>query len=134
MDINFERGAEIGRESRSLPANHYRLIRLLFSRNQNDTLFVPIRSMQYLGVIDREEVLFVDGQGPRMIELCWRDFQSGEREDLRKPVTYSCVYYHAKSREIMFRLQSEFFKALELIEQRQPKSGVATVTPLEHGE
>ena len=132
MDISFERGPEIGREARTLPADHYRLIRLLFSRNQSDTLFVPIRSMQYLGIIDREEIAFVDGQGPRLIELCWRDFRSGEREDLRTPVTYTCIYYDAKGREIMHRLQNEFFKALELMEQRQPKKpGGGTVTPLD---
>jgi len=132
MDIHFGRGPEIGRESRTLPAGHYRLIHLLFSRKQDDSLFVPIRTMQYLGIIDREEVAFVDGQGPRMIEISWRDFQSGERKDLRAPVTYTCVYYDEKGREIMARLQNEFFKALELIENRQPKPDEgATVTPLE---
>ena len=131
MDISFERGPEIEREPRTLPADHYRLIRLLFGRSQNDSLFVPIRSIQYLGIIDREEVAFIDGQGPRIIELSWCDFQSNQREDLHMPVTYSCVYYHAKGREIMHRMQREFFKALELMEQRQPKSGGATITPLE---
>ena len=131
MDISFERGAETGRESRSLPADHYRLIRLLFSRNKYDTLFVPIRSMQYLGIIDQEEVAFVDGQGPRLIEIAWHDFQSGERDDLRTPVAYTCIYYHKRGQEIMHRLQREFCKALQLLEQRQPKSGGATVIPLE---
>ena len=132
MDINFERGPEIERELRTLPADHYRLIRLLFKHAHSDSLFVPIRSMQYLGIIDREEVVFVDGQGPRIIQVSWRDFQASERADLRAPVAYTCVYYDTKNREIMARLQSEFFKALELIEGRQPKSGGAgTVTPLQ---
>ena len=104
MDINFERGPEIDRELRTLPADHYRLIRLLFKREHNDSLFVPIRAMQYLGIIDREEVVFVDGQGPRIIQVSWRDFQARERDDLRAPVTYTCIYYDTKSREIMARL------------------------------
>ena len=130
MDIRFERGPELRRELRTLPADHYRLIRLLLSREQNGTLFVPIRSMQYLGIIDLEEVAFVDGQGPRMIELSWRDFRPGERKNLDAPVTYTCVHYNANSSDIMSRLQSEFLKALALMAQRQQKTASATVTPL----
>ena len=131
MDICFERGFEIGREQRTLPAEHYRMIHLLFTRKEGDSLFVPIRTMQYLGIIDRDEIVFIDGLGPRVIELSWRDFQPGEREDLRAPVTYTCVYYDEKGREIMNRLQNEFFKALELLEERQPGTDGATVTHLE---
>ena len=131
MDISFQRGPEIGREERTLPADHYRLIRLLFNREQSDSLFVPIRSIQYLGIIDREEIAFVDGHGPRIIELSWRDFRPGERDDLRAPVTYTCVYYDEKGCKIMGRLQGEFFKALQLLEQRRPKSEGATITSLD---
>jgi hypothetical protein len=135
MDISFERGSEIERELRTVPAEHYRIIHLLFTRKESDSLFVPIRTMQYLGIIDRDEIVFVDGQRPRMIELSWRDFQSGEREDLRAPVTYTCVYYDERGREIMNRLQGEFFKALELMQDRQHKPADATITPFErHGE
>ena len=130
MDISFIRGPEIGREQHSLPADHYRLIRLLFNRNQNETLFVPIRTIQYLGIIDRAEVVFVDGQGPRLIELAWCEFQSSGRNDLRMPVTYTRVFYHTKGLELMPRLQQEFFNALKLLEQRQPKHVGGTVTEL----
>lgn len=121
MQISFERGTEVGRERRTLPADHYRLIRLLYSRQRQSTLFVPIRSMQYLGLIDQEEVAFVDGQGPRRIEISWCDFKPSERDNLLAPIGYSCVYYDEKGREIMSRLQTEFFKALEIIADRQPK-------------
>lgn len=133
MEIRFERGPEIEREQRTLPAAHYRLIRLLFSRGQSGNLFVPIRSMQYLGVLDREEIVFVDGQGARVIELAWRDFQAGERTDLQAPVSYTCVYYLSKGRAIMPRLQREFCKALELMESRLPKQPSETVTPIKRG-
>ena len=131
MDISFERASEIGRELRTLPAEHYRVIHLLFTRKEGDSLFVPIRTMQYLGIIDRDEIIFIDGLGPRVIKLSWCDFQPSEREDLRAPVTYTCVYYDEKGREIMNRLQNEFFKALELMEQRQPGTDGATVTHLD---
>ncbi|MCP5416062.1 MAG: hypothetical protein H6965_03105 [Chromatiaceae bacterium] len=132
MDISFKRGPEISRETRALPADHYRLIRLLFHRNKRDSLFVPIRSMQYLGIIDREEVVFVDGLGIRVIELAWRDFKPGERDDLQVPVSYTCIHYRSGRREILPRLQSEFFKALKLLEQRQPSTGGGSVTHLRH--
>lgn len=131
MQLTFERGREIGREVRQLPAEHYRKILLLFSRSAGSTLFVPIRSMQYLAIVDPEEVVFVDGQGPRTIELSWRDFHPGEREDLRAPVSYTCIYYEEKGRAGMGRLQGEFLKALDLLEHRRPRAeGSATVTPL----
>lgn len=132
MKLSFERGEEIDREIRQLPAEYYRKILLLFSRSSGSDLFVPIRSMQYLAIVDQEEIVFVDGQGPRTIELAWRDFHPGEREDLRSPVTYTCVYYEDKGRRSMGRLQGEFLKALDLLEHRQLRSeGAATVTRLD---
>jgi hypothetical protein len=131
MDLNFTRGDEVGRECRTMPSELYNKVHLLFTRLGGENLFVPIRSMQYLAVIDNEEIVFIDGQGPRSIELAWCEFQTGEREDLRAPVAYTCIYYAEKGREVMSRLQSEFLKALELIQDRQPKSEGATITPIE---
>jgi hypothetical protein len=130
MELNFTRGDEIGREERTIPADLYNKFHLMLARGGGDHLLVPIRSMQYLAAIDNEEIVFVDGQGPRTIELAWRDFHAGDREDLRAPVSYTCVYYHEKGQQITGRLQSEFLKALELMESRQPRSEGATVTPL----
>jgi hypothetical protein len=130
MNISFERGPELAREQCTLPAEYYRKIRLLFARAEQDSLFVPIRSMQYLGIIDSQEVVFIDGQGPRIIELSWCDFQTQEREDLRAPVGYTCIFYEEKGRRSFLRLQAEFLKALAIIEERQPKPDAASVTAL----
>lgn len=131
MQLSFERGKEIEREIRQLPAEYYRKLLLLYSRSRCAHLFVPIRSMQYLGIVDEEEVVFVDGQGSRTIELAWCDFHPGEREDLRTPVSYTCVYYEPKGLDTMGRLQGEFLRALDLLENRQPRTeGSATVTRL----
>jgi hypothetical protein len=132
MELSFERGEEIDREDRQLPAGYYRKILLLFSRSGQEHLFVPIRSMQYLAILDQEEIVFIDGQRPRNIELAWCDFHRGEREDLRAPVTYTCVYYENKGRSNMGRLQGEFLKALEKLELRQPRATeAASVTRLD---
>jgi hypothetical protein len=130
MELKFSRGEELGREQRTISPDLYNKIRLLFARISAQHLFVPIRSMQYLAAIDSEEIVFVDGQGPRAIEVSWRDFQAGERQDLRAPVAYTCIYYDEKGRKIMNRLQSEFLKALQLMEARQPKTDGATIIPI----
>ena len=130
MDVSLTRGDELRREERQLPAELYNRILLLFSRRQKGSLFVPIRSMQYLAIIDADEIVFVDGQGPRVIELAWQRFRSGEREDLHAPVSYECVYYDDKGVETMQRLQGELFKALEIIEKRSPRPAGATVTSI----
>ncbi len=135
MKVSFARGKELVREERRLPAKLYNRIRLLFNRTDVDNLFIPIRSMQYLAVVDNEEIVFVDGQGPRNIELSWQGFRVSDRDDLVSPIAYQCVYYTEGSRRIMNRLQAEFFKALELLERRSPGSeGQATVTPIRRGD
>lgn len=130
MDVSFQRDEEIRRESRQLPAGLYKIVKILLSRNSPDNLFVPIRAMQYLAVVDHEEIIFVDGQGPRKIEIAWQHFRPQDRADLRDPVGYECVYYDKKGEITMRRLQGEFFKALELIERRQPRPGRGSVTSL----
>lgn len=131
MDVSFVRGDELSREQRTIPASLYNKIHILFARRSGRHLFVPIRSMQYLAAIDSEEIVFVDGQGPRAIEVSWCEFRAGAREDLRAPVAYTCIYYHEKGREIMTRLHSEFLKALQLMEDRQPRTRAATITPIQ---
>lgn len=130
MDVSLTRGDELRREVRQLPAELYNKILLMFSRRQKGSLFVPIRSMQYLAIIDADEVVFVDGQGPRVIELAWQRFRSGEREGLHAPVGYECVYYDHNGAQTMQRLQGEFFKALEVLEERLPRPPGATVTSI----
>jgi hypothetical protein len=131
MDVSFIRGEEISRDPRSIPADLYNKIHLLFARAHGEHLFVPIRSMQYLAIIDNEEIIFVDGQGPRNIEFAWQSFRPQERDDLRGPVSYQCVIYEARAEQTMQRLPGEFFAALELLEKRQPvPPGQSTVTPL----
>jgi hypothetical protein len=69
------------REASALPAVIYNALRLLLARAGGETLFIPIRSMQYLAIAGPEEVVFVDstggyayqdGEGGRLIRLAWR--------------------------------------------------------------
>jgi len=119
MQIEFERGSELKREQRQIPAELYKTMHLRLSHHTQSHLFVPIRSMQYLAVIDAHEVVFVDGCRPRFVELAWCHFHPQQRSDLISPIGYDCVYYTVQSISIMLRLQNEFFKALEMLAGRE---------------
>ncbi|MEL0585249.1 MAG: hypothetical protein AAES65_10280 [Candidatus Thiodiazotropha sp. (ex. Lucinoma kazani)] len=69
------------RECLNIPAPLFNRCRLLVKRCLSEHVFVPIRSMQYQAVIDRDEVIFVDnqggyavqdGEGGRVIVLAWK--------------------------------------------------------------
>jgi len=130
VEETFYRRGEVARESRVLPAATYNLAHVLLARAVNGCLFVPIRSMQYLAVLDKEEFIFVDREGGRMIEIAWKHFQPGERTALDAPVSYEAVYYSASGVQTMQRLQGEFHKALMLLEQRAPTHALARVVKL----
>ena len=103
----------------------------MLSRCQYEHVFVPIRSMQMLAVIDAEEVIFVDnqayavqdGEGGRLMKLCWKFRHDEHRDDLNEPGPIELVYYADESRELHRRLIGEFTRATELVEERARKHG-----------
>jgi len=113
-----------------LPADVYNRAHALLARGVGGSLFVPIRSMQVLAVLDREEFIFVDREGGRMIDIAWQRFRPQARTTLDAPVAYEAVYYVADGAEIMCRLQGEFFKALKELRDREPRPVSARVLPL----
>lgn len=114
----FRRGEELGRESKMLPASIYNCTRLLLRRSEHSCVFVPIRTMQYQAIIDEEEIIFVDGLGPRIVEIAWRDFRPQVRASLDEAVPYQLVFYHPRAHETLRRLQGEFGAALLQLERR----------------
>lgn len=131
MEVSFERGTECSRESRHLPAEIYNQLRILLSHSGQGCLFIPMRGMQYLAVADEEEIIFVDGQGSRVIEFAWQRFAPQARSELSAPVPYECVLYSAPAAELLARAQSEFAKAVELLAEREAvPEGASTVTSL----
>ncbi|UCH52749.1 MAG: hypothetical protein JSW09_09100 [Pseudomonadota bacterium] len=120
----FYRPVEVGREARCLPADVYNSAHLLLARARQGAVFVPIRSMQYLAVIDAQECIFVEREGRRMIEIAWCAFRPQARSALTDPVPYEAVYYSPTAQPVMQRLQSELPKALAALQRRS----VAPVT------
>ena len=117
---------EVSRKQWSVPAEIYNLYRSLQLRNQAGHVFVPIRTLQFMAVLDKNEIVFVDSQsyavskdeGGRLILIAWKFNESSDRDALSDPVPCEVVFYEQNNRDLQIRLVSEFRKALELLDQR----------------
>ncbi len=126
----FYRPPELSREPRTLPAETYNLAHVLLKRAATGCLFVPIRSMQFLAILDGEEFVFVGREGGRMIEIAWQHFTPQGRGSLEEPVSYEAVYYTSAAAEIMRRVQMEFHNALRDLEKKATYEGPARIVKL----
>jgi len=127
MEITCYRDTEVKRELRQLPAATYNLAHTLLARSQSGNLFIPIRSMQYLAILDLEELVFLDGPRKCWIDIAWRNFHPQLRQALDEPVSYEAVYYTPEAAKIMSRLQRELFLALQQLSGKEPAHGDAKV-------
>ncbi len=126
----FYRPVERARAARTMPAETYNLAHGLLARSTTGSVFVPIRTMQYLAVLDAQEYIFVDRENRRFIDLAWQRLAPQTRTSLQDPVPYEAVYYGAHAEEVMKRLQGAFLQALRDLREREPASGAARVIPL----
>ena len=131
MEERFYREQEIARLPAFLPAATYNLAHTLLAR-AGPCLFVPIRSLQYMAVLDAEEFIFVDSQRKAWIELAWQHFRPQARIALDERVPFEIVHYLPQAATTMKRLPSEFHLALQLLAERQKPGAPATVLDL-HG-
>lgn len=122
----FFRPDSLACERLTIPAALYNRCRLALARCPNEHVFVPIRSMQIMAVIDLEEIIFVDsqayavqdGQGGRLICLAWIFRPEAGRSDLTEPAPIELLYFRKDARELHSRLVGEFMQSLELMEDR----------------
>jgi len=131
VEETFHRPQEQARMQRALSAQTYNLATLLLRRSPTGSLFVPIRTMQYLAVLDVEEVIFVERESRPLIQLSWQRFQPQARRALDAAVVYDLVYYHPDAAQAMAWLPPAFHKALEELEERlrgsEPAGGAKIV-------
>ena len=85
MEITCYRDQELNHESRHLPEAVYNLALTLLARSTSSNLFVTIRSMQYLAIMDAEEIVFLDGVRKCWIDIAWRNFRPQTRVSLGGP-------------------------------------------------
>ena len=117
---------EAERTAWSLPAEIYNLYHALQSRSRTGHVFVPIRSMQFMAVLDSDEIVFVDSQsyavsgseGGRMIMLAWQFRRSHARTALTDPMPCDVVFYDHRDNDTQLRLVLEFRRALEQMDKR----------------
>lgn len=129
MKIELHRGPELAREPRRLPASVYNLAHTLLARG-GDAVFVPIRSMQVLAIIDRDEIVFVDSRCKHLVETAWQHFQPRNRTALDEAVDFEVVHYGRDSAAAMMRLQGEFAAALQALSAKAVVGGGADVVAM----
>ncbi len=129
MEERFYREQEIARVSAFLPAAIYNLAHTLLART-GSCLFVPIRSLQYMAVLDKEEFIFVDSQNKAWVELAWQHFRPQTRNALDERVPFEVVHYAPQAVETMKRLPGEFHKTLLMLAERDRPQQGASVVPL----
>ena len=124
----FFRPEELAREELAIPAVLYNRCRLLHTRAETPHLFVPIRSMQFLAVVEQSEIIFVDnqggyavqdGEGGRLITLAWQFDSRVPRESLSEPVAMALVHYAPQVNALHRRIMSELPAALSRLEQKR---------------
>jgi len=127
---SFERGELLEQIALVLPAATYNLTRILLAASTTGCVFVPIRSMQYLAVVDQEEIIFVDSAFKRWVVVSWTHFKPQARNALDEPVAYEAMFYTPNGRETQRRLQMDFHSALVLLAGRRQPTEDAHILPL----
>ncbi|MHB1214356.1 MAG: hypothetical protein ACYCY9_05145 [Thiobacillus sp.] len=129
MEERFYREQEIARLPAFLTAATYNLAHTLLAR-AGECLFVPIRSLQYMAVLDADEFIFIDSQNKAWVELAWQHFRPQARSALGERVPFEVVHYAPQAAETMKRLPAEFHQALRLLADRQKPDTPGTVLDL----
>ena len=65
---------EFSRQQTRLLSQTYNLAHVLLNRSQSDHLFVPIRSLQYLAIIDRAKKLRLAHAADYLVMAAWLAF------------------------------------------------------------
>jgi alpha-D-ribose 1-methylphosphonate 5-triphosphate synthase subunit PhnH len=127
VEITCYRNQEVKREPRQLPAATYNIALTLLARSTTGNLFIPIRAMQFLAIMDAEELIFLDGERKCWIDIAWRKFHPQARTSIDEPVEYEAVYYTETAEKLMSRLQAELPRALQELAKKSTVEGPAKV-------
>ncbi len=113
-------------ESRLL-SKTYNLAHVLLKRSQSDYIFVPIRPLQYLAILEKNAFWFVDSldyavrgdEGGRLIRISWHPLlNANQREGLNQNMDFRIIFYGKDMCEVQNRLNSELYQSMRLIDQR----------------
>ena len=133
MQITCFRPSVVSEEARYLAAPIYNLAVHLREHAPGQTLFIPIRALQYLAIFDREEMVFVHQTQPSLMVLSWRDFMPQRRTALDEPVPYRLEWYQTSPDITLMQLQSALADAVRALQARDvvsPSGGQVLKFPL----
>jgi len=114
-----------------ITAQTYNLAQGLLKRSAGSHLFVPIRSLQYLALIEKSVFWFVDSfsyavshnEGGRLIRISWHpSMHDSAVSSLTAPLDCRVIFYGEDMQAIHNRLNHEFYQAMKLIDQRHRKT------------
>jgi hypothetical protein len=121
----------------------YNLAHVLLNRSESNHVFIPIRSLQYLAIIEPSVFWFVDSlayatrgdEGGRLIRVSWQPMVSAsERESLTQNMDCRVIYYGNDMHEIQNRLGYELYLAMQQIDKRFSETlasqGAINILPL----
>lgn len=115
----------------TLSSQIYNLAHVLLNRSKSNHLFIPIRSIQYLAIIEKEAFWFVDSlayavrgdEGGRLVKISWHPVLTAhEREDLTQNMNCRAVFYGEDMSDIQKRLNGEFYQSMLQVDQRHRDS------------
>ena len=117
---------EVARKDWLVPADIYNLYHCLYTRDHEGHVFVPIRTLQFMAILDKNEIVFVDSQsyavanneGGRIIFIAWKFPVSHDRDSLMDSMPCEVVFYDKKNSDLQLRMISAFKQAMELMDQR----------------
>lgn len=112
MEISLYRDDAVSSQSRTLRAQTYNMGRILLAKNPDGVVFLSIRSMQFLAILDAEEWVFVDGEKKHLIEVAWQKFRPQSRTAIDDAVPFEAMFYTEESPGLMSRLESAVHEAL----------------------
>jgi|GEM_PF-1112640 len=129
---SFILGNVLLEEKRSIPASLYKKT-LKLKKNKEKAVFVPVRSMQYLAIIDTAEIVFVNGLNKRLIEFSWNNFNYKKSMKITDPVEYILKFYVPGKEEEARRMQREFEVHVDIMLSRLTTPGSVEIIEFTNG-
>jgi len=140
---SFFKPDEFSCQDSTILANCYNLAHVLLKRSRSDHLFVALRSLQYLAIIEQNSFWFVDSmayavrgdEGGRLIRVSWHPIKTPQQRDsLTENMDCRVLFYGQDMKDVQMRLSTELYQSLLMIDkhnQQQLKTdGVVSILPL----
>jgi hypothetical protein len=134
-------------QKNQITAKVYNLAQVLLKRSCGSHLFIPIRSLQYLALIEKSVFWFVDSfsyavnnkEGGRLIRISWHPkMHDSDVSSLTEPLDCRVIFYGEDMQKTHNRLSHEFYQAMKIIDQRHRDSiaskGIVKILPFKSNQ